>query len=73
MIIFQPMKPAVELFMETQSAGTLNDAKWSGRPSMFGVVVENQVKIFDLKSGKSPVLQIPHDEVLTHLSFNKAE
>jgi len=67
------MKAAIEMFIETSLSGSLWDAKWSWRPSMFGVAVENQIKIFDLKSGNSAVLEISHDNNVISLSFNKTE
>lgn len=70
---FQPHSPMVALFVDLKTIGTLNDAKWSGRPAMFAVAHENLVKIYDLKTGTVPALTISHDQIVSKIAFNKIE
>jgi len=63
----------LEFCMDLQTMGTLNDTKWSGRPSMFAVAYEKVVKIYDLKIGKLPAMTISHDQIVTKIGFNKSE
>ncbi|OXA58668.1 WD repeat-containing protein 34 [Folsomia candida] len=52
---------------------TLHDAKWSGRPTMFGVVMGKFVQIFDLRKGQTPIVIIPHENMVTQIAFNETE
>ncbi len=52
---------------------TIVDAKWSGRPAMFGVAIDKLVQIFDLRQGKTPIVVIPNDCPVTKIAWHDTE